>query len=206
MAATAEPANVGPRPPSAAPPDGAAKVLPFHPRDILERATTLEPDFAATAAVVPAIPAAIHPPWRARAAGAAVLLLSAAVFLAWSTDRSGHQPAPGATAATWASQTPEASHTPHPAAPATPRTETSAPLPAMLDALKQVSGPLYDCARLAGGVLIVEFKTAEHRERLAGTRVVGEESPAVLRCVDDALAPVRFAPAPVQTIIEEYTP
>jgi hypothetical protein len=74
----------------------------------------------------------------------------------------------------------------------------------MLDALKQVSGPLYDCARLAGGVLIVEFKTAEHRERFAGTRVVGEESPAVLRCVDEALAPVRFAPAPVQTITEEY--
>jgi hypothetical protein len=74
----------------------------------------------------------------------------------------------------------------------------------MLDALKQVSGPLFDCARLAGGVLIVEFKTAEHRERFAGTRVVGEESPAVLRCVDEALTLVRFAPAPVQTITEEY--
>ena len=42
MAATADPANFGPRPSSVAPHDGAAKVLPFHPRDILERATTLE--------------------------------------------------------------------------------------------------------------------------------------------------------------------
>jgi hypothetical protein len=56
-----------------------------------------------------------------------------------------------------------------------------------------------------GACCIVEFKTAEHRERFAGTRVVGEESPAVLRCVDEALAPVRFAPAPVQTLTEEYT-
>jgi serine/threonine protein kinase len=226
MAATAEPANVGPGPSSAAPPEGAAKVLPFHPRDILERATTLEPDFAPAvvpavpAAVVPAVPAAIVPavpaaivppaPWRARAAGVAVLLLSAAVFLSWATGRSGNQSATGATASTWASQTPEPSQLPEPAAaapatpPAAPRTETGAPLPAMLDALKQVSGPLLDCVRLAGGVLIVEFKTAEHRERFAGTRVVGEESPAVLRCVDEAVAPVRFAPAPVQTITEEF--
>jgi hypothetical protein len=102
MAATAEPANVGPGPSSAAPPEGAAKVLPFHPRDILERATTLEPDFAPAvpAAVVPAVPTAscrpcvvppAHAPWRARAAGAAVLLLSAAVFLSL-VDRSLRQP------------------------------------------------------------------------------------------------------------------
>jgi serine/threonine protein kinase len=214
MAATAEPAKVGPGPSSAAPPEGAAKVLPFHPRDILERATTLEPDFAAAAAVVPTVPAAVVPavahPWRAHAAGAAVLLLSAAMFVAWSTSRTDTQSTPGATASTWASQAPEPSQILDPSAaapatpPAAPRIETSAPLPAMLDALKQVSGPLRDCARLAGGVLLVQFTTAEHRERFAGTRVVGEESPAVLRCVDEALAPVRFAPAPVQTITEEY--
>jgi hypothetical protein len=212
MAATTEPINVGPGPSSAAPPDGAAKVLPFHPRDILERATTLEPDFAA--AVLPAVPATVvpaaHAPWRARAAGVAVLLLSAAVFLVWSTGRSGNQSATGATASTWASHMHEPSQLPDPATvtpatpPTAPRIETSAPLPAMLDALKQVSGPLRDCARLAGGVLLVQFTTAEHRERFAGTRVVGEESPAVLRCVDEALAPVRFAPAPAQTITEEY--
>ena len=138
------------------------------------------------------------------------MLLSAAVFLSWSTSRSGNQAATGATASTWASQAPEPSQLPDSAAatqstpPAEPRTETSTPLPAMLDALKQVSGPLRDCARLAGGVLLVQFTTAEHRERFAGTRVVGEESPAVLRCVDEALAPVRFAPAPAQTITEEY--
>jgi hypothetical protein len=185
-------------------PKGRRRVLPFHPRDILERATTLEPDFAPAA-----LPAA-HAPWRARAAGAAVLLLSAAVFLVWATGRSGNQSATGATASTWASQAPAPSQLPEPTAaapstpPSAPRTETSAPLPAMLDALKQVSGPLFDCARLAGGVLIVEFKTAEHRERFAGTRVVGEELPAVIRCVDEAVAPVRFAPAPVQTHTEEY--
>ncbi len=215
MAATAEPANVGPAPSRVPPPDGAAKVLPFHPRDILQRATTLEPDFAAGTAAVPAAPAAVvpaaaSPPWQARAAGAAMLLLSAAMFLVWSMTRPGSQSTTGATASTWASQAPEPSHISDPAAaaPATPpaasRTETSAPLPSMLDALKHVSGPLHDCARLAGGVLIVEFKTAEHRERFAGTRVVGEETPAVLRCVDEALAPVRFAPAPTQTITEEY--
>ncbi len=208
MAATAEPANVAPAPSSVPPRDGAAKVLPFHPRDMLERATTLEPDFGAAAAVVPAVPAAVvpaaQPSWRARAAGVVVLLLSAAVFLVWSTGRPGHQ---SATASTWASQAPATSQITDPtaAAPATAhRTDASVPLPAMLDALKQVSGPLFDCARLAGGVLIVEFKTAEHRERFAGTRVVGEEPPAVIRCVDEALAPVRFAPAPVQTITEEY--
>jgi hypothetical protein len=214
MAATAEPAKVGPGPSSEAPPNGAAKVLPFHPRDILERATTVEPDFAGAATVVPAVPATVvpatHPSWRARAAGAAVLLLSAAVFVVWSTGRTDTQSTTGATASTWASHAPEPSQIPDPAAaapatpPAAPGTETSAPLPTMFDALKQVSGPLYDCARLAGGVLIVEFKTAEHRERFAGTRVVGEESPAVIRCVDEALAPVRFAPAPVQTHTEEY--
>jgi hypothetical protein len=214
MAATAEPANVGPGPSSAAPPEGAAKVLPFHPRDILERATTLEPDFApASARVAPAVSASPRRPRphpASPAAGAAVLLLSAAVFLIWSTGRSGNQPATGATASTWASQAPAPSQLPEPTAaapstpPSAPRTETSAPLPAMLDALKQVSGPLFDCARLAGGVLIVEFKTAEHRERFAGTRVVGEELPAVIRCVDEAVAPVRFAPAPVQTHTEEY--
>jgi hypothetical protein len=139
-----------------------------------------------------------------------VLLLSAAMFVAWSTSRTDTQSTPGATASTWASQAPEPSQILDPSAaapatpPAAPRIETSAPLPAMLDALKQVSGPLRDCARLAGGVLLVQFTTAEHRERFAGTRVVGEESPAVLRCVDEALAPVRFAPAPVQTITEEY--
>jgi serine/threonine protein kinase len=212
MAATAEPANAGPPPSRVPPPDVAAKVLPFHPRDILERATTLDPDFAATA-VVPAVTAAVvraaHQR-RARAAGFVVLLLSAAVILVWSTSRPGNQSMTEATASTWASQAPDTSHLQDPAAaepvvpPAAPRTETSAPLPSMLDALKQVSGPLHDCARMAGGVLIVEFKTAEHRERFAGTRVVGEESPAVLRCVDEAIAPVRFAPASAQTITEEY--
>jgi hypothetical protein len=138
------------------------------------------------------------------------LVLSAAMFLVWSTGRTGNQSASGATASTWASYAPEPSQPPDPAEtapatpPATPRIETSAPLPAMLDALQQVSGPLRDCARLAEGVLLVQFTTAEHRERFAGTRVVGEESPAVLRCVDEALAPVRFAPAPAQIITEEY--
>jgi hypothetical protein len=219
MAATAEPANVGPGPSCVPPPGGAAKVFPFHPRDILERATTLEPDFAAAAAVVPAVVPATHPLWRARAAGAAVLLLSAAVLLVRSTSGPGNQSASEATASRWPSQAPETwagqalevSHMPDPTATAqavptaTPGTKAGVPLPPMRDALNRVSGSLLDCARLAGGVLLVEFKTAEHRERFAGTRVVGEESPAVLRCVDEALAPVRFAPAPVQTLTEEYT-
>jgi serine/threonine protein kinase len=209
MAATAEAANLGSGPSSVSPRDAAAKVIPFHPRDILERATTLEPDF------VPAVPASVVPvvhPRRARTAWAAVLLLSAAALLVWSARNSGTSPATEPTAPTWASQAVEASRTPDPTAAAqtAPTTTTSTgagvPLPAMRDALNQVSGPLLDCARLAGGVLLVEFKTVEHRERFAGTRVVGEESPAVLRCVDEALAPVRFAPAPVQTITEEYIP
>jgi hypothetical protein len=220
MAATAEPATVGPG-------LSSAKIIPFHPRDILERATTLEPDFARAvpSAVVPAVPAAAmpavpavpaaampavpaaHSPRRARAAWAAVLLVSATALLIWSTRRPDTQPAIEATDSTWASQAPEASHVPDPTAEAptaTTRTEAGVPLPAMRDALKRVSGPLLDCAGLAGGVLIVEFKTAEHRERFAGTRVIGEEPPAVIRCVDEVLAPVRFAPAPVQTITEEY--
>ncbi len=205
MTATAEPATMGPGPSSAAPHDGAAKIIPLHPRDILERPTTLEPGF------VPSVPAAHPPPWRARAAWAAVLLMSVVALLVWSARRPD-PPMAEATTSTWASEASEASRMPDPtsAAPTAPtaatHTNADVPLPAMRDALKQVDGPLLDCARLAGGVLLVEFKTAEHRERFAGTRVVGEESPAVLRCVDEALTPVRFAPAPVQTITEEYIP
>jgi serine/threonine protein kinase len=216
MAATSDPAPVGPGPSSVAPLDGPAKVIPFHPRDILERATTVEPDFvpAASAAVEPAVPSAAlpavpaaRPPRRARAAWAAVLLLSAAMLLIWSARHAERQPATEAMVPTWASQALETSPRPDPTAAAqaaTPSTGAGVPLPAMRDALQQVSGPLLECARLAGGVLIVEYKTAEHRERFAATRVVGEEPAAVLRCVDEALAPVRFAPAPVQTITEEY--
>jgi len=202
MAATAEPANAGPGPSPAAAQDGPAKVLPFHPRDILERGTTLEPDFA------PAIPVARPAPRRSRAAWAAVLLLCAAVLGLWSTRRLDTGPSPPTTVSTTSEGSPK--RDPTAAARATPtRTtslETGVALPTMRDALQQVSRPLLDCARLAGGVLLVEYRTAEHRERFAGTRVVGEESPAVLRCVDEALAPVRFAPAPAQTITEEYIP
>jgi len=195
MVATAEPANSGPAPTlSAASGQGAAKPIPFYPRGILERATTLEPDF------VPAVPAA-RP---RRAMWAAALLLSAAALIVWSARRPQPPSLDGATAATWASHAPEA---PAPASPAsTPRPASGASLPALRDALNQVSVPLRACARLAGGVLLVEFRTAEQRERFAGTRVIGDEPAAVLRCVDEALAPVRFAPAPAQTVTEEYLP
>jgi serine/threonine protein kinase len=217
MAATAEAGNVGSGPSSVGSRDAAAKVIPFHPRDILERATTLEPDFvSAVPAAVTAVPSAVTVvpavrPRRARTAWAAVLLLSAAGLLVWSVRNSGTSPGSEVRTPTWASPAVDASRTPDPTAAAqapiaTTSTGEGVPLPAMRDALHQVSGPLLDCARLAGGVLLVEFKTVEHRERFAGTRVVGEESPAVLRCVDEALAPVRFAPAPVQTITEEYIP
>jgi len=204
MAATAEPANVGPS--RAAPQDGPAKILPFHPRDILERGTTVDPDFAAVASAPAAAPPARQ---RARTAWAAVLLLSAAALAVWSSRHPDTQPTTGPTTA--ARQTLEASPKPDPPpiaqSPAsTTTTSASAALPTMRDALSQVSRPLLDCARLAGGVLLVEYRTAEHRERFAGTRVVGDEPPAVLRCVDDALAAVRFAPAPVETFTEEYIP
>lgn len=201
MVATAEPANIGPAPTlSAASGQGAAKLIPFHPRGILERATTLEPGF------VPAVPAA-RP---RRAMWAAALLLSAAALIVWSARRPQPPSLDGATAATWASHAPEALLPDPPAAPAppasTPRPASGASLPALRDALNQVSIPLRACARLAGGVLLVEFRTAEQRERFAGTRVIGDEPAAVLRCVDEALAAVRFAPAPAQTVTEEYLP
>ncbi len=219
MAATAEPANVGPGPSSV--PRTTRPRRSFHST----RATSSS-GRRPSSRTLPAVGRRAGRPCRRRAGcpgrsptlasprrRAAVLLVSAA-GASWSGRRVARAPQPPMaepTASTWAGQAPEVSHMPDPTATAqavptaTPGTKAGVPLPAMRDALNRVSGSLLDCARLAGGVLLVEFKTAEHRERFAGTRVVGEESPAVLRCVDEALAPVRFAPAPVQTLTEEYT-
>jgi serine/threonine protein kinase len=79
-------------------------------------------------------------------------------------------------------------------------------LPTMEEALRGAAGPLRGCAALADGLLLVELETTADRVEFASFRVIGDDGPATRGCVGDALASVRFQPAPAGKFIEEYTP
>ncbi|HEY8377034.1 MAG TPA: serine/threonine-protein kinase [Nannocystis sp.] len=81
------------------------------------------------------------------------------------------------------------------------------PAPTMRDALAAAAADLRACAGLAGGLLLVEFKTAPGHGSFAAATPVGENDPAVGRCVREVVERVRFLPPDeVEIVTEEYTP
>ncbi|MBZ5708213.1 protein kinase domain-containing protein [Nannocystis pusilla] len=97
------------------------------------------------------------------------------------------------------------------AAPATPLTARAAtsteapPLPILRDALDAAAPALRRCSALAGGLLRIEFETAENLSKFARVAVPHADD-VVRRCVDDATLSLRFEPAGDQTLAQEYTP
>ena len=80
------------------------------------------------------------------------------------------------------------------------------PLP-MREALAVVAKDLRRCSTLAGGLLVVEFTTAEHRDNFATVTVTSRTNSELDRCVSGATAAVRFQPPQEpQLFTEEYTP
>lgn len=179
-----------PREPSGADvsePAPLANILPFHPRD---RATNLDPAFAAQ----------VRPKrWRVWASAAALMAL-------------------GVLAGTAVRETTPAElvMAMGPSSPATPATDVqaaSAPMTNIRDLLpldemlKQIEAPLRGCSkRTADQVLLIQFQVAEGLAQFAQVSPVGETSSAARRCILEALADVRFAPASAETFALEYTP
>jgi hypothetical protein len=97
------------------------------------------------------------------------------------------------------------------AAPATLVTARAAtspeapPLPILRDALDAAAPALRRCSALAGGLLRLEFETAENLSKFARVAVPHADD-VVRRCVDDATLSLRFEPAGNQTLAQEYTP
>lgn len=75
----------------------------------------------------------------------------------------------------------------------------------MREALAGAAEELRHCSDLAGGILVVQFTTAEHGDKFADVAIHSRTSPAVDRCVGDATAGIRFQPlAEPQRFTEEY--
>jgi serine/threonine protein kinase len=75
----------------------------------------------------------------------------------------------------------------------------------MREALADAAAELRRCSDLAGGLLVVQFTTAEHEDKFADVAIHSRTSPAVDRCVGDATADLRFQPlAEPQRFTEEY--
>jgi serine/threonine protein kinase len=75
----------------------------------------------------------------------------------------------------------------------------------MREALADAAAELRRCSDLAGGLLVVQFTTAEHGDKFADVAIHSRTSPAVDRCVGDATADLRFQPlAEPQRFTEEY--
>jgi len=182
-----------PREPSGADvsePAPLANILPFHPRDILDRATNLDPAFAAQ----------VRPKrWRVWASTAALMALGVLVGTAIRETT----PAELVTAMGPSSL----------ATPATDVQAASAPMTNIRDLLpldemlKQIEAPLRDCSKHTDDqVLLVQFQVAEGLAQFAQVSPVGETSSAARRCILEALADIRFAPASAETFALEYTP
>ena len=180
------------KPPAAAPANNNANVLPLHPRDILQRATTLDPDFA------PAAPAP-RPPSRTHAGWAATALLAVGALLVWSTQ----DPAPPPTASP---------------ATATLATQNDRALPpAILPAQRPNREPLADdpeqalttnalAACASNMEASIEVKTSPGEPHFT-TIDIDSPSTEATTCLRDALTRLRFKPPTVaNTFIKEYWP
>ncbi len=168
-----------------------ANVLPFHPRDILDRATNLDPAFAAQ----------IRRPKRRMWASVAALV--ALVVLGWAAVRETTPEVVSATAVRPSSATLATGGV---QAASAPRTEIQDLRP-LDEVLHRIEGPLRDCSkRTEDQLLLVQFQVAEGLAQFAQASPVGETSSAARRCILEALADVQFAPAPAETFALEYTP
>ncbi|PCC71245.1 Serine/threonine protein kinase [Nannocystis exedens] len=87
-----------------------------------------------------------------------------------------------------------------------PTLTEAAPLPTVRKALDDAGPALRRCSELAGGLLLVEFETAENQPAFVKVALPGNTDDAVRRCVDDATGKIRFAPAGKQSFSEEYMP
>ncbi|MCY0989522.1 protein kinase [Nannocystis sp. ILAH1] len=158
-----------------------------------------------TAAPTPPMATPGAPRWVRGASLAAVLAVGG--LGAWTSWPEGQveQPSAPLAAATPTSVTPEATTV-------MPRADTSARptarLPEAREALASAAhaAALRHCAKLAGGLLIVEFTTAPGQDTFMKVAPIGEDAPELARCVLDAAAAIRFEPArDAVTFTEEYT-
>ena len=190
MTATAEPGtqavNHEPAP--------LAKVLPLHPRDILDRATSLEPDFLPP-------PRPTRQRWWALATTAVLLIVGAAILLPGSGD-------------------PRIEMTPNSArlSPETP-TEVAANAalePKSVGAEPEIASPavmltrakpeLTACARQCGGPLWAELATTAGEPRFTSISVVCG-GPGDSSCARAVLDTLRFTPPETANILlEEVQP
>ena len=180
-------------------------------------ASAAEPAELKPAMVKPAVPTSPSP-HRARAwarVGMEALAAAALLFLVLrdvNGDVSAEPlPAPPSSGATQA-----AVATPSPSTPSAPLlsrqhepllASSDLPKPPMREALAVAAAELRHCSDLAGGLLVVQFTTAEHGDRFADVAVRSRTNPVVDRCVGDATAELRFQPLQEpQRFTEEYTP
>ncbi len=174
----------------------SAKILPLHPRDILERATTLEPDFAPTVPAPPP-PSRVHVPavWAA-----AALLLIAGTLLEWSP---WHDDAPPSTEPATPLATQEARIVPQGA----DEPQRPADLPESAEqALQRATEPLTACAREARNPINVEGKTSPGQSSFTSIEIESENITGIA-CARKVLEQLRFQPPPAaKTLIKEYQP
>ncbi len=183
--------------------------------DAVSSAITAEPKRA-----MPVAPTSPSPHLARVWARAGMVALAAMVLLALVL-RGGHRDAAdGVAPIAAASSPPSASATqaavvePSNAAPSVPRLPQHEPLLAssdlpkpMREALAGAAAELRRCSDLAGGLLVIQFTTAEHSDKFADVAVHSRTDPAVDRCVRDAAADLRFQPlASSQRFTEEYIP
>ena len=147
-------------------------------------------------------------PLRRRAAARLVLALAAGAALAfawWGRSPPANTDLdPGTTASVLATATqnqPDLSVTADTAQVSEPSAPSVKPV---REALNGVAEQLRGCARLAGGVLILEL--VAEGEQLVAVAVQGADDKRVVGCVTDITTPLRFAPTPRQTLNEEYMP
>jgi hypothetical protein len=83
---------------------------------------------------------------------------------------------------------------------------TRAEMVPMTAAIEAASPSLRRCAGLAGETLVVNFSAARGRDRFEAVTVLGGHDDEVERCVREAGAAIRFAPAMSQSMRKEYAP
>ena len=133
---------------------------------------------------------------------AGVVALAAVVLLALVWRGGDGDTADGVAPNAAASTSPPTSATqaavvePSPPTPSVPRPPKHEPLLAssdlpkpMREALAGAAAELRRCSGLAGGLLVVQFTTAEHSDKFADVAVHSRTDPAVDRCVRDAAGP-----------------
>ena len=181
-------------------------------------------DVSAESAALPellpavAIPAPVATPSRRSArewmrVGVEALAAVAIVVLAFRGHVAGESsPAPQAVVHEAAAPSPAppqaAVVTASLSAPAAPQLLASSDVrKPMREALADAAAELRRCSNLAGGLLVVQFTTAEQADRFADVAIHSRTNPAVDRCVGDATASLRFQPlAEPQRFTEEYNP